>query len=87
VNNFDLISCATADELARAVASAWLDEIEMANRAGKTHCVALSGDASRGIFLQRSWNKQGHENWERRHAVPPNERTFFLGGRAVRAAG
>ena len=43
MNNFDLISCATADELARAVASAWLDEIEMANRAGKTHCVALSG--------------------------------------------
>jgi 6-phosphogluconolactonase len=43
VKNFDLISFATADELARAVASAWLDEIEAANRAGKTHCVALSG--------------------------------------------
>jgi len=43
VKNFELISFATADELARAVASAWLDEIEAANRAGKTHCVALSG--------------------------------------------
>ena len=43
MKNFDLISFATADELAQAVASAWLDEIEAANRAGKTHCVALSG--------------------------------------------
>jgi 6-phosphogluconolactonase len=43
VKNFELISFATADELARAVAGAWLDEIAAANRAGKTHCVALSG--------------------------------------------
>jgi 6-phosphogluconolactonase len=41
--NFELLSFASADELARAAASAWLDEIEVANRAGKTHCVALSG--------------------------------------------
>jgi 6-phosphogluconolactonase len=41
--NFELLSYADADELARAAASAWLDEIESANRAGKTHCVALSG--------------------------------------------
>ena len=41
--NYELISLATADELARAAASAWLDEIEAANRAGKLHCVALSG--------------------------------------------
>ena len=27
----------------RVAASAWLDEIESANRAGKSHCVALSG--------------------------------------------
>lgn len=43
MQNFELISFATADELARAAASAWLDEIEAANRAGKSHCVALSG--------------------------------------------
>jgi len=43
VKNFELISFATADELAQAAASAWLDEIESANRAGKRHCVALSG--------------------------------------------
>ena len=43
MGNVEQISFASADELARAVASAWLDEIESANRAGKTHCVALSG--------------------------------------------
>src|ERR1035437_1416053 len=43
MQNFELISFANADELARAAASAWLDEIEAANRAGKRHCVALSG--------------------------------------------
>ena len=42
-SNIELLSFATADELARAAASAWLDAIESANRAGKTHSVALSG--------------------------------------------
>ena len=41
--NYELISFSTADELARAAAGAWLNEIESANRAGKIHCVALSG--------------------------------------------
>jgi len=41
--NFELLSFAAADELARAAADAWLKEIEAANRAGKRHCVALSG--------------------------------------------
>jgi 6-phosphogluconolactonase len=43
MQNLELISFTSADELARAAASAWLDEIEAANRAGKLHCVALSG--------------------------------------------
>jgi 6-phosphogluconolactonase len=43
VKNFELISFASAGELAQAAAGAWLDEIESANRAGKSHCVALSG--------------------------------------------
>jgi 6-phosphogluconolactonase len=44
VNPFRLISFATADELARAVAGAWLDEIEAGRRGGKSPCcVALSG--------------------------------------------
>ena len=43
MKNFELLSFATTDELARAAASAWLDEIEAAQRAGHRHCVALSG--------------------------------------------
>lgn len=43
MKNVDLLAFATADELARAAASAWLHAVESANRAGKTHCVALSG--------------------------------------------
>jgi 6-phosphogluconolactonase len=43
VKNFELISFASADELASRAASAWLDEIESANRTGKLFCVALSG--------------------------------------------
>ena len=44
MNPFRLISFATADELARAVAGAWLDEIESSRRAGTSPCcVALSG--------------------------------------------
>lgn len=41
--NFELISFASADELASRAAALWLDEIEVANRAKKSHCVALSG--------------------------------------------
>jgi len=40
---FELLRFASADDLARAAASAWLDEIERAARAGRPHCVALSG--------------------------------------------
>jgi 6-phosphogluconolactonase len=43
MQNFELISFATADELAARAASAWLDEIAAANHAAKPHCVALSG--------------------------------------------
>ncbi len=43
MKKFELLSFPNADELARAAAAAWLDEIESANRAGKNHCVALSG--------------------------------------------
>src|ERR1019366_10247633 len=47
----ELISFTSADELARAAASAWLDEIAAANRAGKRHCVALSGGRIAQIFF------------------------------------
>ncbi|HEX3856595.1 MAG TPA: 6-phosphogluconolactonase [Verrucomicrobiae bacterium] len=43
MKNFELISFASADELAARAASAWLDEIAAANHAARPHCVALSG--------------------------------------------
>ena len=43
MKNFELISFATADELARTVAGKWLDEIASANRTANPYCVALSG--------------------------------------------
>src|SRR5471030_1183753 len=43
MQNFELISFSNADELATRAASAWLDEIAVANHAAKPHCVALSG--------------------------------------------
>jgi 6-phosphogluconolactonase len=43
MKNVELLSFATPDELARAAAGAWLDEIESARRAGQSHSVALSG--------------------------------------------
>ncbi len=43
MKNVEIFSFANADELASRVAGFWLDEIEAANRAGKNHCVALSG--------------------------------------------
>src|SRR5271163_1932025 len=43
MEKFELISFASAEELAQDVASAWLDEIAAANHAARPHCVALSG--------------------------------------------
>lgn len=43
MKQFELIPCLTADELAGTVVSAWLAEIEAANRVAKSHHVALSG--------------------------------------------
>jgi len=43
MKKYELSAFANADELARAAASVWLDEIETAQRTGKPYCVALSG--------------------------------------------
>jgi 6-phosphogluconolactonase len=43
MQNVELICFAGTDALARAAASEWLEQIEAANRAGKSHWVALSG--------------------------------------------
>jgi 6-phosphogluconolactonase len=82
VKNFELISFASADELAQAVASTWLDEIETANRAGKTHCVALSGGRIARKFFAAVAKQAGtravsfdrvHFFWADERCVPPDD--------------
>jgi 6-phosphogluconolactonase len=51
MQNFELIRCANADELASLVAKEWLDEIERANRVTSSHDVALSGGRITAKFL------------------------------------
>src|SRR5580658_6309918 len=43
MNNVQLLSFAGPDELAAAAASAWVDAVESASRAGRPYCIALSG--------------------------------------------
>jgi len=90
MKNFELNSFATDDELARTVAGHWLDEIESANRAGKPHCVALSGGRIAQKFFaatveQVKARKIGdggtpslpanvHFFWADERCVPPDDR-------------
>ncbi len=80
--NFELFSFAGADELARAAASAWLDEIEMANRPGKPYCVALSGGRIMQRFFTATVVQAGqrpvsfanvHFFWADERCVPPTD--------------
>ncbi len=85
MKNVELISFASADELARAVAGAWLDEIETANRAGKTHCVALSGGRiARNFFAavaeQAKARKIGDDGTP---SLPTNVHIFWADERCV----
>lgn len=82
MNNFELLSFASAEQLARTAAAAWLDEIEVANRAGKLHCVALSGGritqkffhetvtqaTARGVSFERV-----HFFWADERCLPPTD--------------
>src|SRR5437868_5097533 len=82
MKNFELISFATADELARTAASAWLDEIAAARRAGRSHCVALSGGRiTRNFFISAVELAKGravslagvHFFWTDERCVPPSD--------------
>jgi len=70
MTRFELVSIATADALARAVAGAWLEEVAAAQRAGKPHCVALSG----GRITQKFFAEVVALVREGRHAGDPNFR-------------
>lgn len=82
MKNCELLSFSSADDLARAAASAWLDEIEAAARAGHTHCVALSGGRITQKFLaatvaQAKARKTSfdcvHFFWADERCVPPDD--------------
>ncbi len=82
MKNFELVSFASADELARAVASAWLDEIEAVNRMGKMHFVALSGGRiARNFFAAVTEQARAravsfdrvHFFWADERCVPPDD--------------
>jgi 6-phosphogluconolactonase len=79
---FELISFPGSDALAAAAAGAWLDEIEAANRAGRPHCVALSGGRITQKFflsaaekaLARQISFAGvHFFWADERCVPPDD--------------
>jgi 6-phosphogluconolactonase len=82
MKNFELISFANPDTLARAAAGAWLDEVEPASRAGRPHYAALSGGRiAEKLFLStaeqalaRKVSFAGvHFFWADERCVPPTE--------------
>jgi 6-phosphogluconolactonase len=82
MQNFELISFTNPDDLARAAAGAWLDEIESANRSGKLHSIALSGGRITQKFFadiveQNAARKisfaQVHFFWADERCVPPTD--------------
>ena len=82
MSHFEHFSFADDLELAQAVASAWLKEVEAANRAAVAHCVALSGGriawklfpvvgvqaTARAVSL-----KPVHFFWADERCVPPTD--------------
>ncbi len=85
MKKFDLFSFATADELASHVAGAWLDEVEKAHRAGRLHCVALSGGRITKNFFTAIVNeaqtrKFGDDN---QPSFPTNVHFFWADERCV----
>lgn len=82
MNPFELIRFPGPDELARAAAAAWLDEIEAARRAGRPYGVALSGGRITQKFFnetvrQAAARKTGFTGvqffWADERCVPPTD--------------
>lgn len=90
MQNPELLSFPNADELARAVAAAWLEEVAAAARAGRAHCVALSGGRITQKFfaavvaLLREGRRAGNPNF-RDGNMPslPNVHFFWADERCV----
>jgi 6-phosphogluconolactonase len=82
MQNFELIPFANPEELAKAAAKAWVDEIEIANRLKAPHDVALSGGRITQKFLaavvQQSTSRkvplsQVNFFWADERCVPPTD--------------
>jgi len=82
MKNVELLSFPNPDALAAAAATAWVDEIESANRAGKSHCVALSGGRITQFFFLSTTEKALARNvsfksvhffWADERCVPPDD--------------
>ena len=82
MQNVELISFANANALARAAASAWLDEIKEANRVGKGHYVTLSGGRTAQKFFATTVEQAKaravsfehvHFFWSDERCVPPTD--------------
>jgi 6-phosphogluconolactonase len=69
-NSLPVLRFSGADELARAVAGAWLELVAAAQRVGRPHCVALSG----GRITQKFFAEVVRLVRERRVAAGPNFR-------------
>lgn len=80
--NFELLTFPGSDDLAHAAAGAWLDEIESAGRAGRKHCVALSGGRiTQRFFMETVAQAKArrvpfdcvHFFWADERCVPPSD--------------
>jgi 6-phosphogluconolactonase len=80
--NVELLSFPGPDALAVAAAGAWVDEVESANRVGKSYCVALSGGritekffistAEKALARKVSFGRV-HFFWADERCVPPDD--------------
>lgn len=82
MKNSELVPFSNPDELAQAVASAWLGEIEAANRSGKMHSVALSGGRITQKFFAQTVEQAKARNisfanvhffWADERCLPPSD--------------
>ncbi len=82
MQNFELIQCASADELASRAAKEWLDEIVIANRMTSQHDVALSGGRITSKFAAAVVEQAKARNislsqvnffWADERCVPPTD--------------
>ena len=80
--NYELIPCATPEEVAALAAKAWLNEIEIANRLKAPHDVALSGGRITQKFLAAAVEQSKSRNislsqvnffWADERCVPPTD--------------